>query len=142
MIKSEKKYVFISVLPEYAEKIFSKVKSVELRRRFPAVPEGSKLLIYSSSPEQKVLGSASIKSIYNGDTEKIWKKYNKQACVEEAFFDKYFSGVSEGYALELTSIKKFSKPVTLAKLKSKYKLIPPQSFKYLEKETYDKMVNE
>jgi predicted transcriptional regulator len=49
--------IIMSIRPEHAFDIMSGRKTVELRRRFPEhVPTGSLILIYASSPEQRLIG--------------------------------------------------------------------------------------
>ena len=49
--------VLMSIRPIYAEAIFDGIKTVELRRRRPSFVDGTRVLVYSSSPHQKLLGT-------------------------------------------------------------------------------------
>jgi predicted transcriptional regulator len=57
--ESEKRDFLLSIHPTYVEKIVGGMKTVELRRRFAEdVAPGAILLIYSTSPTQALVGSA------------------------------------------------------------------------------------
>ena len=58
-----KKYLFISVKPEFADKIVRREKSIELRKIKPHVNPGDYIIIYASSPVKSVVGFGIIKNI-------------------------------------------------------------------------------
>ena len=47
--------ILLSIKPEYANKIFDGQKHYEYRKRIPK-KEVSKIVVYSSAPEQAVIG--------------------------------------------------------------------------------------
>ena len=58
-----RKFLFISIKPEFANKIMSKKKSIELRKNKPNADIGDFVLIYSTQPKKSVIGFAKIKRI-------------------------------------------------------------------------------
>ena len=127
--------VFISIHPQYAEKILDGLKTIELRRRFPKL-DGGRLLIYSTTPEKSVIGFAEIKCVSYLPLRKLWSSFSKQAHITKKDFTEYFTEMSHGYAVSLENPKKFKKPISAEYLKKEYGVIPPQSYRYLN-ETHE-----
>ncbi len=125
------KDVVLSVHPQYSDKIFKGIKTVELRRRFPvAAPRGITAYIYSTSPVRAMVGSTEIKDVIKLPVADIWKKFGSKAQISRSDFDKYFSGLQEGFALTMTNPKSFTRPIDLAELRERFGFEPPQSFLY------------
>lgn len=123
--------IIISIKPNYSGKIFDGVKTIELRRRFPlSVLPGATAFVYSSSPEKALIGAIEIKKIQRLEIPVLWKKHGKSASIKRADFDDYFSGLKEGFALELASPRRFKRPLTLPELQERFGFKAPQSFLY------------
>ncbi|MCG8317099.1 MAG: ASCH domain-containing protein [Pseudomonadales bacterium] len=135
-------HVLMSIKPEYANKILSGEKSVELRRFFPAdIAENSLLFIYSSSPDKAIIGFVRIKNVHKLPVMDIWRKYRDQACIDYKKFRSYFSGKKEGYVLSVSQPTKFERPIEREEIESRHRFYPPQSYKYLTQDLYD-LINE
>lgn len=133
----------VSIKPTYAKKIVDGEKTVELRRKFASeIDDGAFILIYSSSPVRAVVGMAKIDRVECLPLAKLWRRHGNAACVEKKFFDLYFSGKREGYAIVLGDVLKFEEPVSIDKLKKKVGFVPPQSFSYLSQDYYTLIQNE
>ncbi|HCR70937.1 MAG TPA: hypothetical protein DIW23_05805 [Anaerolineae bacterium] len=131
LFDEEPKNFIISIKPNYALKIIDGVKTVELRRRFPVDNiKGGKVIVYASSPIKEIIGYAIIESVEKLSVAKLWRKYNKEACVEKDFFNTYFEGVEEGYAVSLSHPVKLELPIDVKSLEKKYKISAPQSYCY------------
>ena len=127
----------VSIHPNYVEKIVEGVKTVELRRRFSeTVAPGAIILIYSTSPTQAIVGSASIRGVRRLQLDELWEQHGGAACIDRDTFDDYFNGLDEGYAILLEDVKPFARQVAAADLKQKFGFTPPQSFMYLRQEYY------
>ena len=125
------KNVIISIKPEYALKIISGEKTIELRRKFPVESViGGTALIYASSPMKEIIGYAVITEVRRLSIDKLWKTCRKQACVSKDFFYSYFEGVDDGYALTLKQPVKLGEPLDIKRLKEEFFLSVPQSFRY------------
>ena len=55
--KIKRKYLFIAVKPEYANKLISGKKDIELRKMKPNVQPGDYVIIYASAPVKVLLSS-------------------------------------------------------------------------------------
>lgn len=123
--------VVLSIKPHYSQKIIEGLKTVELRRRFPAAaPKGTIAYIYSTSPVRAMVGMAEIDGVAKLPIDDLWEQYSKEAVIEKNDFYNYFDGVSEGYALHFTNVDTFEEPLTLEFLRSEFGFEPPQSFLY------------
>jgi len=124
--------VLVSIHPDYASKILRGEKTVELRRRFPEVgAAGGTALIYSTSPVQAVVGCARIKHVVKLPVAKIWKAYGAAACVSKQEFHSYFAGLKHGFAILLDDVFPLKKNVKASDLRSRYGIVPPQSYRYV-----------
>lgn len=108
--------VIISIRPNFAEAIFSGAKTIELRRRIPHLPIGTRLWIYATKPIGAVLGCAFVEGTISGSLEEIWAASSDQAGVSRANFDEYFSGSEKGVALRLTGVQP-GQPVSMSTLR-------------------------
>lgn len=130
--------VIISIKPEYALKIVSGEKTIELRRRFPVEGiQGGIALIYASSPLKEIIGYAVIESVQELAIDKLWKRCGKQACVKKDFFYSYFEGVETGFALRLQQPVELIEPLDIKRMKEEFLLSAPQSFRYAPDKVLD-----
>ncbi len=114
---SEAAAALISIKPKYAEAILAGRKTVELRRRIPALAPGTRLLIYSTLPVGAVVGAVTLESVARGTPGEIWDEYAPQAGVDRDDYNAYFSGTNEAVGLILSSAQRVA-PVTIAALRA------------------------
>jgi predicted transcriptional regulator len=127
----------VSIRPTHVEKIVEGRKTVELRRRFSEdVAPGTIIFIYSTSPTQAIVGSASIQCVYKLQLDELWDRYGAAACIDRETFDAYFVGLDEGYAILLQDARPFTQKVAASELKKRFGFVAPQSFTYLRQEYY------
>lgn len=120
--------VLLSIKPEYANKIFDGTKKYEYRRAIFKNKQIKTVLVYASSPMQKVIGEFEIDFILNDDLNKLWDDTKDFSGISEDYFYQYFSEKVSGYAIKVKKFTKYSKPLCL---KEDFKVNPPQSFLYL-----------
>lgn len=127
-----RRYLFLSIHQQYAELILDGKKTVELRRRKPKVAKGDVVILYATSPQCSVVGSAEIKGITEDSPSAIWVSSGKKAKVPKEDFDAYFESTNMAVAISLKNHQRFAKPIPLARLR---KLLsdfsPPQSYRYI-----------
>jgi predicted transcriptional regulator len=123
--------MIISVHPEHARNIMAGKKTVELRRRFPQeTVVGGLLLIYSSSPDQAILGATRIKAVQRMAIRTLWTKFGHDACVPRSAFFDYFAGASEGFGVILGPVISAKNPIPVSELRDRFSFCPPQSYQY------------
>jgi len=121
--------VLLSIKPEYANKIFNGKKKYEYRKSIFKKRDIKKIIVYASSPVQKVIGEFDIETIIAECPEIIWEITHKYSGITKNYYDQYTSEKEIIYAIKIKAIKMYKKPLSLLKdLKIKY---PPQSFAYL-----------
>ncbi|WP_276133224.1 ASCH domain-containing protein [Polluticoccus soli] len=120
--------VVLSIKPEFAEKIFDGTKKFEFRRAIfkNAVKT---VVVYASSPTQKVIGEFDIESIISDDLDTLWQQTREYAGINEDYFYSYFGDKKKGFAIKIKCTRRYKKPLCL---RSDFNLHPPQSFLYYD----------
>jgi predicted transcriptional regulator len=112
----------------FAEKIFSGEKKYEFRRVMFKNRQVSTVVVYASSPVQKVVGEFEIEAILTDDIEALWQRTKEYSGISEEFFFRYFADKSRGHAIQIKKVKRYRKPLCL---NADFAVAPPQSFLYL-----------
>lgn len=102
--------VVLSIKPEFAFKIFDGTKKFEFRKAIFKNSEIKTVIVYASSPVQKVIGEFDIKRIINDDLDSLWELTRKFSGITEDFFYDYFENRTEGFAIEVKNAKKYTTP--------------------------------
>ena len=121
--------VLLSIKPEYADKILSGSKKYEFRKNIFRKKDIQEIVLYSSSPMKRIVGTCVIGSIIEDHPQTLWRLYREFAGICEEDFFSYFHGREKGYAIEIKEIRKFENPVDPWELDSDF--TPPQSFQYI-----------
>lgn len=122
------KTVLLSIKPEFAEKIFNGTKKFEFRRSIFKNENVRKVVVYASSPVQKVIGEFTIADILNDDIATIWSETAPYSGITHDFYLSYFSNKDKAYAIKIGKTKRYRQARTL----SDYNLnSAPQSFAYI-----------
>lgn len=130
-VSNIKKYLFISVKPEFANKIIAKEKCIELRKIKPHVNAGDYIIIYASSPIKCVVGFGRIKQILDITPIEMWNNHSAYLGIDEDRFYNYYQGRNRAIGIEIETIKSVT-PITLASLKRvDANFQPPQIYRYL-----------
>ena len=130
-----KRDVLVSIRPEYISKILNGEKTIELRRKFPAVTAiGALALLYSTSPVQAVVAYARIKDVRKLSVSDIWKNHGAAACVSKKEFYSYFAGLEYGFAIFLDQVRPLKRQINARDLQIEFGIVPPQSYRYVQGE--------
>jgi len=121
--------VLLSIKPEFADKIFDGLKKFEFRRVIFKSTSVSRVVVYASSPVQRVVGEFEVGGILSLETSKLWRRTKRHSGIRKAFFDKYFLGREEGFAIKIKHPKRYAAPLRLEHMCVTAR--PPQSFMYL-----------
>ncbi len=121
--------VLLSIKPEFADKIFDGSKKYEYRKMIFKNKNVKKIVVYSSSPVQKVIGEFEIEEILSETPESIWDVTSEHSGITKDFFDEYFYSKEIAHAIKIKNLQKYKKPKSL---KDDLRIaVPPQSFRYL-----------
>ena len=121
--------VLLSIKPEFADKIFDGTKKYEFRRSIFKNNSISSVVVYASSPTQKVIGEFEIERIINAEVQDLWNETKEDSGITEAYFMKYFIGKEAGFAIKIKEVKRYEKPLCI---KEDFQATPPQSFIYID----------
>ena len=127
--ESKSNIVLLPIKPKYAHAILSGQKTVEFRK-IQFKRDVSHVVIYSSSPEMRVVGYFGIDRVDMARPMTLWKKYRLQGKISFQDYSKYYEGREQSVAIVVKDVKVLSKPITLNTLKRGLKA--PQSFCYLD----------
>lgn len=121
--------VVLSIKPEFAYKIFDGSKKFEFRKTIFKNKDVKLIIVYASSPVQKVIGEFEIAEIYNDDLDSLWRLTKDNSGISEDYFYQYFSDKEKGFAIKIKNKRKYKTPKCL---RQDFKLNPPQSFAYVK----------
>ena len=120
--------ILLSIKPEYANRIFDGQKQYEYRKRIPK-KEVSKIVVYSSAPEQAVIGEVEVVKTLNMKPTPLWNSTKANAGISRSKYRKYFSGCTMAYAFVIGSSEKYPTSKSLADFNIQS---ATQSFVYLD----------
>ena len=120
--------VLLSIKPEFAERIFDGSKKYEFRKAIFKNPDVKTIVVYASSPVQRVIGEFDIETILSDAPESLWKETQEFSGITEDFFFDYFSERDVGFAIKVKKVRRYNKPRCL---RTSYNVSPPQSFCYV-----------
>lgn len=119
--------VVLSIKPEFANKIFDGTKKYEFRRTIFKNPDVKKVVVYASSPVQKVIGEFEIEQILKYDLATLWSLTQEFSGISSEYFFQYFGEKKQGFAIKIKKTRRYRNPKCL---KEDFNLFPPQSFVY------------
>lgn len=120
--------IALAIHPKYAHAIISGEKKVEFRRN--GVPRNiTHILIYSTKPDQKIIGYCEVNDIVVATIQSLWKNFGKVGLINRDLFLSYYENYNQGTCYILKNPKKFKNPIPLNKC-NLFKS-PPQSFVYI-----------
>ncbi|OOO02137.1 MAG: hypothetical protein USCGTAYLOR_01639 [Chromatiales bacterium USCg_Taylor] len=130
--------VLLSIKPRYADLILAGTKRVELRRSWPSNDIGV-MVLYSSSPVQRLVGVAYVDNVNEADVTGLWQlacAYGGGLTHDELV--EYFEGKRTAYGIMIKSIKAAECVVDPKDLFPDF--APPQSFQYLTPDDFQRVM--
>jgi predicted transcriptional regulator len=122
--------VLLSVKPQFASAIFAGSKLFEFRRALFKDCNVSRIVVYASSPVQRVIGEFVIAEILSMSPAQLWAETHHGAGITRQHFTFYFRGRSVAHAIRVAEVRLYSRPRELQKHYGVHR--PPQSFCYLD----------
>ena len=119
--------ILMSIKPEYVDKIFSGEKKYEYRKRL-CKEKIDTIIVYSSSPIQKVVGELKIKQVLYNKKSIIWDKTNRYGGITKTKYDKYYENCDYAVAYEIEKSILYDKQKDLKDFNVKK---APQSYVYI-----------
>ena len=139
--KIKHKYLFIAVKPEYANKLISGKKDIELRKMKPNVQPGDYVIIYASAPVKAVIGFGKVKTIIECTPKCLWERYSNRLGINEQSYFSYYDGYHKAIGIEFDMIKSVM-PIELEELRRvDPNFQPPQIYRYITNEDIDNVLS-
>lgn len=121
--------IFYPIKPKYAQKIISGEKKFEYRRVKPQ-RDVKHIVIYSSSPEQLIIGLASVSTVISGTSKEVWDETHSFGGITKSEYEDYFEGAGSACAIAIDIVYKLEVPLSPKAIFGNFTI--PQSFKYLD----------
>jgi len=121
--------LLLSIKPKFANAILDGTKRFEFRRALFRRKGVERVIIYASSPEQRVLGEFMIDDVLSLAPDSLWRRTHAHAGIDREYFDRYFAGRQKAYAIKIKSAIRYRQPLELKKHFGVAR--PPQSFCYV-----------
>ncbi|NTW29226.1 MAG: ASCH domain-containing protein [Coriobacteriia bacterium] len=121
--------VLMSIKPHWADAIMGGRKRVEFRRvRFGR--EISHVVVYATSPVQRVVGYFEVEDITEAEPAALWERFATLGDIGEAAFMDYYEGKGEGVAIHVGRVSPLVEPVMLTEIVPG--AVAPQSYLYAD----------
>ena len=121
--------VLLSVKPHFAEAILEGAKTFEFRRALFRRRDIETVVLYASHPIRKIIGEFRIEDVLSLEIEQLWVATHRGGGIDRAYFDNYFAGRSNGYAIQVGKPCRYETPLCL---RTDFGITtPPQSFRYV-----------
>ncbi len=122
--------VILSIKPKYTKKIIKGKKKYEFRRKIFKNQNVRYAIIYSSSPDKKIIGYFLIGDIISKEPKDLWAELKKESGISKKEFFNYFKGSKIGYAIKITDLQLLSQPKEFNEICLSSR--PPQSYMYID----------
>jgi predicted transcriptional regulator len=119
----------LSIKPEFASAILSGTKRFEYRRTIFRREDIDTVVLYASSPTQRVVGEFTIKRVISAPPMELWASTHAWSGISRAYFNDYFRGCQVAHAIEVGKVKEYKLPKLLTASLSVSRA--PQSFCYV-----------
>ena len=129
--------VLLAIKPRFANAIMAGKKTIEFRKtRFRN--RVSRVVVYASSPMQKIIGYFDVSHIDVGEPTVLCERYVKQGSISKDELMDYYGDSETGIAIGVGHAVPLTKPIPLRKLKRT--LTVPQSFFYMDEKSVDRLL--
>ena len=122
--------VLLSSRPEFVKEIVNGNKKYEYRKLIFKRDDISTVVVYATKPYGKVVGEFEIDNIISDSPSALWEKTKKYSGTSKRFYNEYFEGRDQAFAIKIKSFKMFEEPLTLQEFDKNIK-VAPQSFCYI-----------
>jgi predicted transcriptional regulator len=126
--RTTQRSALMSIRPQFASAILDGSKTVEFRKRVIA-NDVRRVIIYTTSPVQAVVGEFTIASQVVASPKALWRRFSRVAGIDRAAFFKYFDGSTDAVGIVIDSVVEYKTPRSLDEVEPGAR--PPQSFMYI-----------
>lgn len=129
--------VLMSIRPKYAHAIFEGTKRVEFRKRRLA-DDVTHVVVYSTSPEQRVLGIFVVEGQHTMSPKALWEEFSGVGNIDREAFFRYYENREEAVGIRVGSVHRLPRPLRLEEDLGVGNA--PQSYRYLGKESMSRLM--
>lgn len=117
----------LSIKPIYANAILDGRKKVEFRKR-PFKRPVSHVVIYATTPVQRIVGWFQTKRLDQMSPSALWKRFAPVGAISKEAFNTYYDGSESGVAIHVDKPRRLATPIAIGRIKVG---TAPQSYAYL-----------
>ena len=123
--------LLLSLRPRFAAAILAGTKTVEIRRRPVNAVPGTPIILYASSPQMAVVGTARLGEVTVCPPGDGWRRFHNEFGISREEYNAYLEGATNAHLLHVTSVNRLNEPLPLRHLREQAPFQPPQSFRYV-----------
>lgn len=105
--------ILLSILPKFAEQIFSGEKKYEFRK--PFLPSQISYVVLVENGSREILGGFRVGEVTEASINELWDKYAKDISEKDRFY-RYYEGWSEGIAVEVEEPDEYNETIPIEEL--------------------------
>jgi predicted transcriptional regulator len=122
----------LSIKPQYADRILDGSKTIELRRSSMGLKRGDVVLVYVSSPEQKLAFWFRVAEVERLPVDEMWRRHAEHLGIPKPDFDAYFAGANAAVGLHVGQVCRLDPPIPLSTIQQLVPgFVPPQGMIWL-----------
>lgn len=88
------------------------------------------VIVYSTMPVGKIVGEFTIETVLMDKPQTLWRKTSEYSGISKTFFDEYFAGRNQAYAIKIGTLLPYDNPIDPYEKWDSF--VPPQSFRYVD----------
>jgi predicted transcriptional regulator len=96
--------LLLAVKPEFARRILSGEKTIEVRRKFHRRWQGARVAIYASRPERALIGEATIENVQSASPAEVWDLHQDHIGCSRDEFEAYTGTTEYVFAIALSDV--------------------------------------
>ncbi|WP_436523632.1 ASCH domain-containing protein [Actinoplanes sp. HUAS TT8] len=123
--------LLLSLRPRFAAAILAGTKVIEIRRRPVNAVPGTPIILYASSPQMAVVGTARLGEVTVCLPGDGWRRFHEDLGVSREEYDAYLDGAANAHLLHIRAVNRLNEPLPLRHLREQAPFQPPQSFRYV-----------
>jgi len=110
-------HILLSIKPKWAEHILKGTKKWEFRKKFPEVEPNTRIILYSTSPEKKIIGEFTLDQILKAHPTSLGSQtlHETPHTIDELLA--YFGQSQIGVALKVGNKTRYLNPISIQELK-------------------------
>ena len=129
--------LLFSIRPRYANPIFDRVKTVELRKRVGADVQNRSVFVYVTRPIGALVGGFRVGFVWSGSPSEVWDRVSHMAKVSKQEYETYYADQEVAYALTIEEVWQYRNPIGLDILRKDIpRFVVPQSWRYVREDEF------